>query len=85
MKRFKSHPVRRDLMRMGLRVPLDRIDAPASYGDYMRCPHCYQSNCECEGPAQRHPRYSAADYMPYQMTEDDMIACIDLLNSQEER
>lgn len=55
-------------------------DLEIALDGYMRCPHCYQSACKgCE--RQRHSRYSPADYQPYQLTEDDLIACIDLLNS----
>jgi hypothetical protein len=86
-KRRKNDAERRDLMRVGLRVPLEEMDTddvlrPTPCSRYERCPHCYQSKCACRGTylLRNSSRYSAADYMPYAMTEDDMIACIDLLN-----
>lgn len=80
-KALKGHPTRRDLMNRGQRVPLTRVESAAGLDDFVYCLHCYCKPCKCEANQERRPRYSPADYQPYQLSEDDLIACIDLFNS----
>jgi hypothetical protein len=72
-------------MRVGLRMPLEHVDTTElKLDEYDRCPHCYCQACKCQDKRDRYARYSAADYAPYQQSEDDLIACIDLFNSLSE-
>lgn len=80
MSRRKDDAERRDLMRVGLRVPLHKVETPVQAEDFCRCPLCYQEKCDgCK--RERSSRYSAADYAPYAMSEDDLIAYLDLLHT----